>query len=81
MEFPPQNVRMPRFLSAEADTLAAGYLVEALQNPTPNAPFSTINYTHHIVLRIIAELFNIIKKYVERQSTNRNNGWRWEVAV
>ena len=47
MEFPRQNMRMPRFLSADAATLSAQYLVEELQNPMPNAPFTTINETPH----------------------------------
>ena len=81
MEFPPQNVIMPRVFSDDAATLAARDLVEALQNPTPNAPFATINDTHHTELINIAELFNIISKGVEQQSINRNNGRRSEVEM
>ena len=72
---------MPRVLSAGADTLAARYLVEALQNPTPNVPFATINDTYHKSLRSFTELFNTIPKYVEQQSTNRHDGRRQEVSV
>ena len=76
-ELPPQNVRMPRVLSADADTLAAQDLVEALQKPTSNAPFETINDTHHAALISMVELFNIIPKSAETKSTNRHNGWCW----
>ena len=51
MEFPPQNVNIPRVSSSDADTLAARYLVEALKHPTPNASSETINDTHHTALR------------------------------
>ena len=50
VDFLPQNVRMPRVSSADAATPAARYLVEALKSPTPNAPFATINETHHTAL-------------------------------
>ena len=53
---------MPRVSSANAATLAARYLVEALKQPTPNAPFATINDTHHTALRNLAEIFNVISK-------------------
>ena len=69
---------MPRVSSADADTLAARFFVEVLQNPTPNSPFAIINDTHHAALRTLAELFNIITKSTEHQSTNRHNGRRWK---
>ena len=77
VEFTPQNGIMPRILSADITTLAERYLVEALQKPTRNAPFTTINDTHHTALIITEELFNIIPNPVEKQSTNRHNG-RWK---
>ena len=52
-------------MSADADTPEARDLVEALQKPTSNAPFETINNTHHAALIIQAELFNIIPKATE----------------
>ena len=58
---------MPRFLSADASTLAAQYLIEALGKPAPNAPFSTKNDTHNKVLRSMAELFNIIPEDAEQK--------------
>ena len=78
VEFPPQNTRIPTFLSDDADTLAAQYLVEELQKPTPNALFEKINDTHHTLLRSMDNLFNIIPKSAEQQSNGRNNGQRWE---
>ena len=77
MEFPPQNVMIPRVLSADADTLAAQDLVEALKKPTSNALFETINDTHHAALISLVWLFNIIPKSAETKSTNRHNGWCW----
>ena len=47
VELPPQNVKMPIFLSDDTSTLAAQYLEETLQNPTSNSPFATINETYH----------------------------------
>ena len=67
---------MSRVSSAGAATLAAQELVESLKNPTPNAPFATINDTHHTGLIIMALLFNIIPKSAEQKSTNRHNGRR-----
>ena len=66
LELPPLKKRMPIFLSADAATLAAQYLVEELQKPTPNAPFATINDTHHETLIILEDLFNIIPKDTEQ---------------
>ena len=54
VEFPPQNVNIPRVSSSDADTLAARYLVEALKHPTPNEYSETINDTHHTALRNLA---------------------------
>ena len=62
VEFPPQNMRMPRVLSDDTSTLSAQYLVELLQNPTPNAYVATTNNTYHTSLRNLAELLNIITK-------------------
>ena len=73
-------MRMSRVLSADAATLAARYLVEALKNLTPNKPFAKINDTHHTSLRSLAEIFNIIPKVAEKQSTNRNKERRREVG-
>ena len=67
MEFPPQNVKMPIFLSDDTSTLAAQCLEETLQNPTSNSPFATINETYHSALRSMAELSNIITKDAEQQ--------------
>ena len=53
--------------------------MEALKNPTPNAPVATINYTHHTTLINLVELFNSIPKVVEQQSTDRHNIRRSEV--
>ena len=80
MEFPLQNVKTTRILSADAATLAERDLVEALQNPTTNAPVATINDTHHKALRIPVELFNIITKVTEQESTNIHDGGdrRWK---
>ena len=58
---------MPRFLSADSATLAAQDLVEASQEPTQKALFSTINYTHYTALISIEEIFNIIPKVVEQK--------------
>ena len=71
-------MRTPRVSSDDASTLAAQDLVEALQKTTKNALFATINGTHYISLIILEELFNIIPKATEQQSTNRHNGWRRE---
>ena len=68
-------MRIPRVLSADAATLSARNLVESLLNPTPNAPFATIDDTHHAALRSLADLFNIIPKSAEQQSTKRHNVW------
>ena len=80
VEFPPQNVRISIVPSADAATLAATQaaqdLVGAFKNPTPNTPFAKINYTHYIALRNLAELFSVVTKGAEQQSTNRQNG-RW----
>ena len=62
---------MPRVSSADAATLAAIYLVEALKHH-----FATINDTYHTALIKLEELFNIIPKVAYQQSTNRHNG-RW----
>ena len=53
--------------------------MEALKYPTPNATFSTINDTHHTALRNLAELFKVIPKLAQPQSTNRHNGRQCEV--
>ena len=53
--------------------ISAQYLVEAFKNPTPNAPFATINYTHNAALRSLAYLFTVIPKSAEQQSINRHN--------
>ena len=71
---PPPKCENDKILSADAATPAAQYLVESLQNPKPNAPFATINDTHHTALIIIAELFNNIPKSAEQKSSNRHNG-------
>ena len=65
---------MPRVSSANAATLAARDLIEALQKTAPNAPFVKINDTHNEALISLAELFNIIPKSGEQQSTNIHNG-------
>ena len=66
-------MKIPRAFSSYSATLAEQYLVEALQNPTPNTPFATINETNHTALRSLSESFNIIPKVVEQQSSNINN--------
>ena len=66
MEFFPQNVNVPRVSSADAATLAARDLVEALKHPIPNTTFSTINDIHHTALINLAELFNIITKGADK---------------
>ena len=58
---------MPRVSSANAATLSEQDLAEALKQPMSNAPFSTINDTHHTALRNLAELFNFIPKVAEQQ--------------
>ena len=65
VEFPPQNVRMPRVLSTDAATLAEQDLVELLKKQIPKAPFATINDTHNAASRSLVESFNIIPKAVE----------------
>ena len=70
---------MPRVSSADAATLSARYLVEALKHPTTNTYFATINDANNTSLRNLAELFNIIPIGEEHQLTNRNNGERCEV--
>ena len=67
MEFPPQNMRIQRVSSDDADTIAARDLVQALQNQTPNISFATINETHQTALRNFVELFNMITKVAEKQ--------------
>ena len=74
----PQNVIIPIVPSADAAKLVSQDLAEVLHKLTPNAPFATINYTHHTVLRSLEELFNIIPKAAEQQSTNIHDGRRWE---
>ena len=78
MEFTPQNVVISRVSPDDAATLAARYLMEELQNPRPNEPFTTICDTHHAALRSLEEVFNIIPKYAEQESTNIHNGPRLE---
>ena len=58
---------MPRVSSADAATLSAWDLVEALKHTMPKVHFATINDTHHTALRNIAELFNVIRKVAEQQ--------------
>ena len=65
--FPPQNVIILIVLYANAAMLSAQDLVEALQNPTPNAHFSTINDTYHTALINLEELFNVIPKEAEKK--------------
>ena len=72
-------MKMPGVSSADATTLAVRDLVEALKQPTPNIPFSTINDTNHNALRNLAEIFNIVPKVSEQKSTNRHNVRRSEV--
>ena len=71
VDFPPQNVIIPRVSCSDTATLAAKDLLESLQEPTPNTLFAKINDTHHTVLRILSELFNIIPKAAKKQSCNR----------
>ena len=83
VEFPPQKVRITRVLSADTDTPAAQDLVEALKKPTSNAPFETINNTHHAALINQAELFNIIPKAAEKNQPTDimdgvGRGKRWQ---
>ena len=73
-----QNERTTIVSSADAATLAARDLVEALQNPTTNEPFENINDTHHAEFKITEELFNIIPRSAEQQSINRHNERHWE---
>ena len=54
--------------------------MEELQKSTPDALSEKINNTHNTALRSLAELLEIITKVAEKQSTNRNNGWRREVV-
>ena len=58
---------MSRVSSADPDMIEALDLVESLQNPTLNTPFTTINYTLHTALINMAELFNIIPKDAEQK--------------
>ena len=74
---------MPRALSADADLIAAQYLVEALQNTIQNSPFATTNYIHHEALRTMEELFNTIQNpQNNNQPTdimdNIRRGKRWQ---
>ena len=59
--------------SADAATISAQNLVEALQIPSPNAPFATINDKYNKLLRSLSEQSDIIPKASEQQSTNRHN--------
>ena len=61
VHFPPK-VKIPRVSSTDAATQVLRDLVEALKNPTPNAPLEEIHDTHHTALRHLAELFNIVTK-------------------
>ena len=70
---------MPRVSSADAATLSAWDLVEALKHTMPKVHFATINDTHHTALRNLVELFNVIPKIEEKKSTNRHNGRRRQV--
>ena len=47
MEFPLQNMNIPRVSSIDAATIAARGIVEALKKPTPNTPFPFINKNNH----------------------------------
>ena len=71
-------MRRPRDSYDDAANLTVQDLVESLHKLPKNEPFSTINDTHHAALRILAELFNIIPKFAEQQSTNRHSGRRQE---
>ena len=55
--------------------------MQALQNPTTNVTFEKINDTHHRELINLVELFNIITKGSDQQSTNRNNVQRCAVEI
>ena len=79
-EFSPQNVKMPRVLSSDVVMLSAQHVVGSLQNTTPNSPFATINDTHHIALRSLVELFNIIPEFMEknRPTDIMYGGGRWK---
>ena len=79
VDFFPQNMKMPRVSSDNAATIADRYLLEALKHPTTNTHFATINNTHHTALIYLVELFNVIPKVTEQQSTNRHNRKRCEV--
>ena len=56
-------MKIPIVSSADAATLAALDLVEALQNPTPNTPFEKFNDKNHTALINLAEVLNIIPIY------------------
>ena len=73
MKLFPQHLKIPIVSFANASTLASRYLIESLQNPEQNSPLETINDTCHEVVIIMAELFNVIPKAAEQQSTNRHN--------
>ena len=82
VDFFPQDMIMPRVLSYDAYLLSAQDLVESLQNPMPNSMFTTINDTHHALLRSMQQLLNIIPKFAEQQYTKRHNGRdgkRWHI--
>ena len=66
-------MEMPRISSTDVPTLKARDLIEALQNTAPDAPFTTLNDTHHAALRSLAEIFNQTPK-VSKQTTDRHHG-------
>ena len=73
MKFSPQNVRIPSVSSANADMLAEKYSVEAFFFKHQTHLLKKVNDTHNTALINLAELFNIIPKVSEQQSTNRHN--------
>ena len=67
MEFFLEILEMPRVSSSNAAILSAPNLLEALTQPTPNAPFATINDTNRTTLRNLEGLFNFIPRVEEQQ--------------
>ena len=68
-------MKIPIVSSADAATLEARYLIETFKNMVTEAPFATLNDTHNVSLRSLADRFNIIQKDAKK-STDVHNGLR-----
>ena len=47
----PKTFTVPKLSSADAATIAANDLIEALKNPAPAAPYQSLSNQHHTILK------------------------------